>query len=81
MVDYLTKYSQHGEIITITYIGGRGYIWSDMKGATISDNGIHIGVVYQGMVYCNVHPFGLPENLWIDDFYSTGTRIVTKTPF
>ena len=81
MVDYLKKNDQHGEIITITYVGGRGYIWSDIRGETISDNGIHVGVKYNGMVYCNVHPFGLPEVAWINDFYGTGTKVVTGSPF
>ena len=69
------------EIISITFLGGRGYIWSDIKGRTISENGIHMGVVYNGMVYCNVHPFGLPEVAWVNDFYATGTRCVVKIPF
>ena len=79
--DYLEKNDLHGEIITISYIGGRGYVWSDTKGYTISNNGIHVGVLYNGLVYCNVHPYGLPESAWINDFYGTGIRIITRIPF
>ena len=61
-------------------MGGRGYIWSDIKGKTISENGVHIGVLYNGIVYCNVHPFGLPEIVWTEDFHGTGNKIVTKVP-
>lgn len=81
MTDYLKKNNQHGSIITITYTNSIGYIWSDIAGATISQNGVHVGVEYNGIVYCNVHPFGLPETLWVNDFYATGEKIVTKIPF
>ena len=81
MVDYLKKNNQHGSIITITYTNSRGFVWSDIAGTTISTNGVHVGIEYNGIVYCNVHPLGLPEIMWVNDFYATGEKIVTKIPF
>lgn len=81
MRKHLENNNQHGEILTIQFCGGRGYVWSDIRCDTIRTNGIHVGVKYDGMVYCNVHPFGLPEVAWINDFHGTGTKIVTRTPF
>ena len=40
-----------------------------------------IGVLFVGNVYCNIHPFGLPEQKWLDDFVGFGIKTVTKTPF
>lgn len=36
----------------------------------ISENGTHYGVkCYEtGLVYDNLHPYGLPEELWLCDF-------------
>lgn len=81
MVECLKKNKIPGEIITITYYNGIGNIWSDSKQKTISENGLHVGVKYNGLVYCNVHPYGLPESEWLNDFHATGTRIVTRIPF
>lgn len=66
--------------VTITFIGGRGYIWSDIKQDVISENGVHVGMLFNGIIYCNVHPFGLPEAIWIEDFHGTGEKIVSKIP-
>ena len=80
MADTLKRKGRKAELITITFIESRGYIWSDIRGATISTNGIHMGLLYKGNVYCNVHPSGLPEIAWIADFHATGKKIVCKTP-
>ena len=77
MVEYLKKNGRKAEIICIVFIGGRGYIWSDIAGKTISENGIHVGVLYNGVVYCNVHPLGLPLDSWIEDFHGTGTKTIS----
>ena len=39
-----------------------------------------MGILYEGNIYGNIHPFGLPEMLWIDDFDGTGQRVITRTP-
>ena len=69
MVDYLTKNKQNGSIITLMWDPrDSGYIWSDFAGKAAGDYGLHVGVLYEGRVYCNVHPYGLPKQQWIDDF-------------
>ena len=39
------------------------------------------GIEYQGIVYCNVHPFGLPIEEWISDFDAFGFKEVLAMPF
>ena len=46
----------------------------------ISENGRHTGLLYNGIVRCSIHPSGLPEQQWINDFTSPGIRTVTRTP-
>jgi hypothetical protein len=36
---------------------------------------------YQGIVYCNVHLFGLPIEEWISDFDAFGFKEVLAMPF
>lgn len=80
MAEYLRRNGQKAEIITITYTGGFSFIWSVSKCKVISENYIHVGLLYNGIVYCNVHPYGLPESSWIADFDGTGNKYVTKVP-
>ena len=79
---YLLQQGQHGAIIEIEYPTYPGFIISLTHGdEPISENGRHVGVEYKGIVYCNIHPTGLPKNLWIEDFYGVGPRIITEYPF
>ena len=43
-------------------------------GTVISDTGWHVGIYYNGMIFCNVHPGGLSDTAWVNDFYGEGTR-------
>jgi len=82
MQNYLKKCKLHGAVITITFSDPkRGWIWSESKKKVISENGVHVGVLYQGVVHCNVHPLGLPEQTWINDFYGNGKKNVSKVKF
>ena len=45
-----------------------GYVYSNMYDRQISKNEFHVGVKYEGIVYCNVHLGGLPREKWIEDF-------------
>lgn len=81
MKKYLQKNKLKGSVITITITGGRGYIWSDIKKRTISENGVHVGILYQGRVYCNIHPAGLTKSRWINDFNGYGIKKVTEIKF
>lgn len=78
MVEYLKEKGESAEIITIQYPTYPGNIRSDIRGTTISYNGIHIGVLYKGKIYCNVHPYGLPEIAWINDFVGIGEKIIYR---
>lgn len=47
----------------------------------ISENGRHVGIKYNGLVYCNVHPEGLPEQVWLNDFLAIGERRIDRQLF
>ena len=69
-------------MITIQYPPYPGFIVSvSHNNMTISENGRHLGIEYQGIIYCNVHPFGLPIEEWLSDFVGVGIRHITKLPF
>lgn len=41
-----------------------------------------MGVLYEGYVYCNVHPYGLPKEAWIDDdFHGFGYKRVNGVDY
>lgn len=81
VVAFLKKNNQHGSIITIKYPSYPGYVFSVMYNKLVSTNGRHRGVCYKGTVYCNVHPFGLPKQTWINDFVADGKREVFEIQF
>jgi len=52
-------------------------------GKTVSTNGYHVGVVFGGIVHCNIHPAGKPIPVWFTDFYSAlpaKTKHITPYP-
>ena len=71
----------HGAVITISYPTYPGYVFSTSKGICVSQNGTHVGIEYNGIVYCNVHPYGLPLDIWINDFDGVGKKQVLFVPF
>ena len=79
MEEYLKSKGERFSIITIQF-SGNGYIWSDIKGKTISQNGFHTGILYKGIVFCNVHPTGLPQASWVSDFHGLGNKNVAIIP-
>jgi len=87
MQSHLTRHGRHGEVIILhfhdTY---RGLVVSDAymnARVAISENGMHRGIKYNGLVHCNVHPKGLTEAAWIASFITFGGGIpeVTRIPF
>ena len=68
IVDYLLTRNLSYTVIELQFSPIPGYVYSNMYDRQISENGYHVGVEYNGNVYCNVHPLGLPEQTWIDDF-------------
>ena len=81
MVEYLKKMKLHGTIVQIRYPVNPGYIWCVSQKRYISENGFHCGVEYLGVVYCNVHPLGLPYEAWLNDFEGVGEPAITLIPF
>ena len=91
MKEELLKRGEHGEIVTLTWPiaierAGRGvtgcYVVCISKhDQVVGSTGIHMGVLYDDMIYCNIHPNGMPEYEWINDFDSWGPKIVTRTKF
>ncbi|MCL2814618.1 MAG: hypothetical protein FWD23_08465, partial [Oscillospiraceae bacterium] len=68
--DYLKRHNLHGAIIELEWSPRTNvYIGSLLKGKPASTNGFHVGVLYNGMVYCNIHTSGLAKQTWINDFY------------
>ena len=82
MVDYLTKNKKHGNIIKLDFGWRPGIVYSMRYNRKISENGVHWGVEYEEIVYCNIHPYGLPKDLWIADFISANPlQNITEIPF
>ena len=88
--EYLRKQKQEFKFITMKYPAySSGYIISFTREALfginseesiISKNGYHYGIEYYGIVYCNVHPLGLPRAVWEADFWGDGQAERTITP-
>jgi len=69
--DVLISNRLNGELLVLTFPNAyNGYVTSNAQGGTIaiSHTGMHQGIKYNGLVHCNVHPYGLSEPEWIDDF-------------
>lgn len=47
----------------------------------VSQNGYHVGVLYNDIVYCNIHPYGLPVEIWLNDFIASGYGEVTPKKY
>jgi len=47
---------------------------------TITDTGKHTGILYNGIVRCNIHPKGLPLSIWINDFIAPIPHFGEVTP-
>ncbi|MDR1630579.1 MAG: hypothetical protein LBS36_10275 [Oscillospiraceae bacterium] len=78
MQEYLIKNKLHGYAISLVF-PTMSYVESISKNKIISENGIHVGILYNGIVYCNVHPTGLPEQVWINDFADAAYNKPTVT--
>ena len=87
MVSHLRKNNRRGEVLALTWSGGlKPYVISvsnpmGVSAGVISHNANHRGVLFNGLVRCNVHPQGLPEARWIADFMPTGLLTVRRIPF
>ena len=82
MQEFLIQKKLKGSIIILRWIPSNGYVWSDIANREVGNNGMHQGILYKGKVYCNIHPYGLLKDLWINDFYAPGVKQpVEEIPF
>ena len=76
MADFLTKNNKRFEEVRMVFAGRAGVISFILESAgftgNISENGIHWGIAYGGRIHCNIHPAGLPESVWVNDFWGVG---------
>jgi RHS repeat-associated protein len=71
MKQTLRKLKLHGQIITLTFPNAyNGYVMSNRFSFAISRNYFHMGVAFNGIVYCPVYPEGIPVQKWINSFYA-----------
>jgi len=48
-----------------------GLIYSESKKIQVSNQGYHIGIIFDDKVYCNIHPGGLSQGNWVRDLYTS----------
>ena len=81
----LIRRGLNGEVITLTWQpASYGNVWSTIANRSAGDNNLHVWVLSQGRVHCNIHPAGLLEQQWINDFTvpnPLSRRIVNRVPF
>ena len=52
------------------YFADADYVIADRyPNEAISLNGTHFGYLYDGYVYCNIYPEGLPYEIWVNQFH------------
>ena len=69
------NYNEAFQTMTDIYRGQHIDVFSRSKprifrDGVVSENGLHQGILFNGLVHCNVHPEGLEYSVWIDDFYT-----------
>ena len=75
MKDYLTKKGLHGSVITLNFKRDTdGIVYSESYGVTVGNNYFHMGVEFNGIVYCVVHKSGLSYINWWKDFIDKKLR-------
>ena len=82
--NYLTELGLEFEVVSIQFwdIANNRLVNSNVssfsRGFIVSVTGFHVGVLFKYNVHCNIHPFGLPLEEWLNDFVSlSGFGIVT----
>lgn len=69
MATVLKKHKKKYEFARLLMIP-RDWIASKMyPRKEVAENGEHWGIIYNGKIYCNIHPAGLTKEMWKDDFY------------
>jgi len=87
MQAHLTKHGRRGEVLVLHFHDTRnGLVASTayMDGrVAISETAMHMGVKYNNLVHCTVHPQGIIESAWIKSFITAGggSPTVVRIPF
>ncbi len=86
---YLKRKRKKHNLVTLTFPNALGgFVVSDKNPKlAISETGFHVGIEYNGKVYCNVYPAGRAFNDWVNSFHAVDADtfidvqpIVVKTP-
>ena len=76
MVAHLTKNNIRFEVVRMQFAARAGVVSLTIEGMgfteNISLNGVHWGVAYNNRIHCNIHPAGLSESAWVNDFIGAG---------
>jgi len=65
-------------IDSITVRSASGGIYA--PGTIVSTSGYHVGMMLNGIVRCNIHPSGLPMEVWFNDFVGEGFQLAQTRP-
>ena len=78
MEKFLKKKGVKYKRVEIKFSGEGKYnnIWSEAHGMTISMNGYHTGIMYNGMIYDNLFKTGIGYNDWVNNFLGFGIRLL-----
>lgn len=70
MIAFLRQHNQRGDHITLVFWDARGRLVYSLSNSNriISTQGFHVGVSFNNVVRCNVHPTGRNFNSWHGDF-------------
>jgi hypothetical protein len=69
-----------GQQVKVQY-SAQHWIWSDFARDSISQNGFHTGILFEGKIYDNIHTNGISLEDWLNDLDSLGERTVTYIDF
>ena len=72
----VAEYEASETKVKLTMTRGGGVL---PNGTVIATNGYHVGIQYNGKIYCNVHPEGLPVSDWFSNFYVENDNRVPAT--
>jgi len=72
----LIKSGKQGAIINLYFSAESNVFVGDRETgmSKVSTTGIHVGVLFNGRVHCNVFPGGLPEDEWLESFFEYSGR-------
>ena len=72
----LMKSGKQGAVVNLYFSAESNVFVGDRETGMniVSTTGIHVGVLFNGRVHCNVFPGGLPEEEWLESFFEYSGR-------